>query len=273
MIRAGTPKSGLVAQKVTCDKNAKPMQNAVWTMGSTRERLAASMLRYSNNIFVITCRSNDFAGTITGKELYLDKLSPKEIKLFIRRREPLLNGTSSKRFYSDISVSTFSLRHAIHSPFYLNLLIYYFSLKKSLPDSYPLLFREICADWAAREAKKQFPGALRPAPSPEAALANDAADHILIGLSVIGFVVSTSAGFGTFIDIDGLKHALTTLATATPPLEAALKAGERGGMLDFNHTTGQVRFIHQIPRILFCGVYQSSAGIWCVGLRIAKIDF
>ena len=231
--------------------------------GSFKERsdkLSDFMLRYSRNAFVVTCRSNDFADAISGREAYLDKLTSKEIQAFIQRRRPLLNGVSPKAFFKLITTQTFSLRQVIDNPFYLNLIIYFYSIKQLLPENYPLLFREICNDWVDRESTKQIE-AIRSFSNSETeeARRTDLREQILLGLSAIGFAVSNSAGFGTFIDIAALKVTVLSLGTPRFVLDLALKIGERGGMLDVDKENGQARFIHHKFQEYFAAEYLSKS--------------
>jgi hypothetical protein len=223
--------------------------------------LSEFMLRYSRNAFVVTCRSNDFAGSIQGREAHLDRLTSKEIKVFIHRRRSFLNDVSTKSFYRLITAPTFSLRQVIDNPFYLNLILYFFSMKGQLPDNYPLLFREICSDWVKRELKKQQIGSLA-SPITDSELEKETANlikQVLSGLSAMAFAVSNSAGFGTYIDLETLKKTVLALGTPISTLNLGLRVGEHGAMLDVNNESKQARFIHHKFQEYFAAEYLSES--------------
>jgi hypothetical protein len=210
------------------------------------ERITDFMLRYGVNSFLVTCRSNDFAGTIHGREAQLDRLTLKEIRTFVARRRSLLSQLTPGEFYHLVTAPSFSLRQAIDNPFYLSLIIYFYSIKGLLPDNYPLLLREICRDWGEREAKKQLASIAAAITDPEIyqARKTQLTEQILSGLSAVGFAVSNSSGFGTFIDIQFLKETVWSLGVSDDTLAAALTAGEHGKMLDVDTENGRARFIH-----------------------------
>lgn len=225
------------------------------------EEIATFMMKHSTNSFVITCRSNDFGGNIKGREAYLDKLTPKEIKAFIRKRSSLLQHWRVADVYRSIIDPKFVLNSVTDNPFYLNLILFFLSIKGILPENFPLLFRVVCDDWAEREIRKEMVKAGISKTPDSAGLDQQhiKATELRAALSHIAFAISSSSGFGTAIDRAEVERLCAQYPVATDDIEHAIRLGASGGMLDVSLEESKLRFVHHKFQEYFAAEFLNDA--------------
>ncbi|HEY0003381.1 MAG TPA: NACHT domain-containing protein [Pyrinomonadaceae bacterium] len=217
--------------------------------------------QHGTNKFVIACRSNDFAGQIKGREAYLDKLKPKEIESFIRKRQRLLEGHQPADVFQRIMDPSFILNSVVDNPFYLNLILYFLSIKGFLPENFPRLFEGICEDWAEREAGRELArqGIHKQAGPVFDEKLQALTKRLLSGLAELAFGISNSAGFGTYIRLSDVESLCARPGRTLEVVNLALRLGQEGGLLDVNQEEAKVRFIHHKFQEYFAAKFLNEA--------------
>ena len=222
--------------------------------------IVSFMMKHSTNSFVITCRSNDFGGNIKGREAHLDKLTSKEIKAFIRKRSSLLRHSKVTDVYKRIIAPDFVLNSVIDNPFYLNLILFFLSIKGILPENFPLLFRVICDDWAEREIQKEMVkgGVSKTSDSSAQHQERSQASDLRLALSYIAFAISSSSGFGTAISRAEVEELCAEYPVAVD-IARAIRVGANGGMLDVSFEESKLRFVHHKFQEYFAAEFLNDA--------------
>lgn len=224
------------------------------------QTIASFMIQHGTSSFVIACRSNDFGGNIEGREAHLDKLAPKEIRAFIHKRRSLLGDWKVKDVYKHIIASDFVLSSVVDNPFYLNLILFFLSIKGILPENFPLLFRVVCDDWAEREIQKELAKGRGGSPL-NSSVQNQVSklgSELRLALSYVAFAISSSSGFGTAISRSEVEQLCARYGVAVD-IGGAIQLGVNGGMLDVSFEETKLRFVHHKFQEYFAAEFLNEA--------------